>query len=99
MSLAIRHRILPSSSEPLGRSTTVVMKPSGVPAPSLTTSDRTAAICSDGAVISAHYKAAASGDNVLERVSTVSAQLQHSAIVADILILFGRLKIEIVPEG
>jgi hypothetical protein len=65
----------------------------------LTTCNRAAAISANGAVIPAHDEAPASGKNILKRVSTVTAHLQHAAVVAEIGILARRFKIEIVPEG
>jgi hypothetical protein len=70
-----------------------------VAAPSLTTSNRAAAISTDGAVIAADHEASASSKNILKSISTVTAELQHTAIVAEVRILARRFKVEVVPEG
>ena len=75
------------------------MKPIRVAAPCLTTSNRTAPISANCAVVTAGHEAPASVKDILERVSTVSAELQHTAIEAEIRILARRFKIEVVPEG
>ena len=43
-------------------------------------------------------KASAKGKNVLKRISTVRADLQHSAVEAEIRVQIGGFEIKIVPE-
>ena len=50
------------------------------------------------AVVSAHHEAAASGKDVLECISTISAHLQHAAVEAEIRVQIGGFEIKIVPE-
>ena len=56
----------------------------GVAAPSRTTTNRTASVGADCAVVTAHQEATASGKNVLKRISTISAELQHAAVETEI---------------
>ena len=51
-----------------------------VAAPSLTTCNRTTAIGADCAVIASDDEAPASGKNISECISTVSAELQHATV-------------------
>jgi hypothetical protein len=68
-------------------------------APSRTTSNRTATISADCAVVTAHHEATASGKNVLKGVSTVSAELQYAAVEAEVGVRVRGFKIEVLPEG
>jgi len=68
-----------------------------VAAPCLTTSNGTAAVLGNSAVVAAYNEAAAGRKNVSKRVSTVCADLQYAAVEADIGI-GGGFKIKIVPE-
>ena len=68
-----------------------------VSAPCLTTSNGTTAIVSDRAVVAACDEAPAGGKNVLKCIPTISADLQHTAIEADVGI-WRRFKIEILAE-
>ena len=71
-----------------------------VAAPSSTTCNRTTTISADGAVIAAYEKASAGGKNVLKRISTVSAELQHATVEArESGFCIGCFKIEVVPES
>jgi hypothetical protein len=70
-----------------------------VAAPSLTTGNRTTAISANGAVIAAHKKATASGENILKRVSAVSTQFQYPAVKAKVGIGVRRLEVQVVPES
>ena len=69
---------------------------SRVAAPGLTTSNRTAAICADSAIIAAHEKAA--GGNLLKSISPVGAEFQHATVETEIRIRIRCFKIEVVPE-
>jgi len=60
------------------------------------TSDGTTPIGANCAIVSAPHKSA--GGNFLKRVSTVSAELEHAAIEADIGINIGRFEVEVVPK-
>jgi hypothetical protein len=71
----------------------------GVAAPSSTTCDRTTTISADSAVITPHEKASACDKNVLKRISTISAELQHAAVKPESRIRIGCFKIEVVPES
>jgi hypothetical protein len=71
----------------------------GVAAPSSTTCDRTTTISADGAVIAPHEKASAGGKNILKRISTISAELQHATVEPESRIRIGCFKIEVVPES
>jgi hypothetical protein len=51
-------------------------------APSLTPRNWAATIAGNGAVIPTHDKAAASGKDILKRVSAISADLQQSPVEA-----------------
>lgn len=53
-------------------------------------------IGADGAIIATQKEGA--GRNVLKRISTVTADLQHAAVETHIGIRVGRFKIEVVPE-
>ena len=66
--------------------------------PSLTTSNRTASITADCAVITTHDEAAANGKNVLKCISTVSAHLQHASIESNIWVHFRSFEIEILVK-
>jgi hypothetical protein len=68
-----------------------------IPAPCLTTSNRTAPVAGNRAVVAAHNEATAGRKNVSKRVSTVRADLQYAAVEADIGI-GGGFKIKIVAE-
>jgi hypothetical protein len=70
-----------------------------VAAPSLTASNWTTPIRADCAVVTAHHEATASGKNVLECVSAVSAEFQHPAVETEVRIWIGGFKIEVLPEG
>ena len=86
MSLAIRQRNLPSVMNRWqvhhGRDETF-----RVAAPCPKTSNRTAPIGADGAVIAAHNESCRRRKDVLKRISTVSADLQHATVKAQIRIL------------
>ncbi len=69
-----------------------------VAAPSLTTGNRTTPISANGAVVAPHHEAATSGKDVLKRISAVNADLQHSAIEAQVRILARRFKIEVLSK-
>jgi len=56
-------------------------------------------IGADSAVIAAHKKTAASGKNILKRISPVTAELQHAAVIAEVGILARCLEIEVLPES
>ncbi|MGC1093918.1 MAG: hypothetical protein WA905_14390 [Pseudolabrys sp.] len=71
----------------------------GVATPSSTTCDRTTTISADGAVIAPYEKTSASDKNVLKRISTISAELQHAAVEPESRIRIGCFKIEVVPES
>jgi hypothetical protein len=71
----------------------------GVAAPSSTTCDRTTTISADGAVIAAYEKASARDNNVLKRISTIGAELQHASVEPESRIRIGCFKIEVVPES
>jgi hypothetical protein len=64
----------------------------------LTTSNRTAAIGANRAVVTAHEKSAARGKNILKCVSTVSAEFKHATVETEVRIRVRCFKIEIVPE-
>lgn len=66
--------------------------------PCLTACDRTATVIGDRAVVATHQKASSGGKNVLERISTVGAELEHATVETHIRIDVGGFKIEIVPE-
>jgi hypothetical protein len=70
-----------------------------VTAPSVTTRNRAPTIGADGAVIAAHKEAAASGKNILKRISPVTAELEHAAVIPEVGILARCLKIEVLPES
>jgi hypothetical protein len=53
-----------------------------VTTPSLTTSNRTAPVGANGAVVAASYETTASGENILKCISTVEADLQHATVKA-----------------
>jgi hypothetical protein len=69
-----------------------------IAAPRLATCNGTTPISGDSAVVAAHYKAAPVSKNVLERIATVGAELDHATVEPHIGIGFGCFKIEIVPE-
>jgi hypothetical protein len=73
-------------------------KTTGVAAPSLPTSNRTAPIAGNRAVIAALKKDTADLKDVLERISAVKAELQHAAVKADVGVHLRCFKVEIVPE-
>jgi len=52
----------------------------------LTASNRTASIDADSAVVAASYEEAACGNDILKRISTVSADLQHTSVEAEVRI-------------
>jgi len=52
----------------------------------LTASNRTAPIAADSAVVAASYEEAACCKDILKRISTVSADLQHTAVEAEVRI-------------
>jgi hypothetical protein len=56
-------------------------------------------IGTDGPVIAAHEEAPASGKNILKRISPITAELQHAAVIPEVGILARCLKIEVLPEG
>jgi hypothetical protein len=60
------------------------------------TSDGTTPIGANCAVVSAPHKGA--GGNFLKRVSTVSAELEHPPVEANIGINIGRFEVEVVPK-
>lgn len=68
-----------------------------IAAPCLSTCNRTATVLGNRAVVAARDEATAGCKNVLERVSTVRADLQHGPVEADIGI-GGGFKVEIVPK-
>jgi hypothetical protein len=70
-----------------------------VAAPSLTTGNRTTAISANGAVIAAHKKATASGENILKRVSAVSTEFQYATVKAEVGIGVRRFEVQVVPES
>jgi hypothetical protein len=70
-----------------------------VAAPSLTTCNRVSTIGADGAVIAAHEEAPASDKNILKRIAPVTAELQHTAVIAEVGILARCLKIEVLSKG
>ena len=59
-------------------------KPFRVAAPCLTTGNGAAPIGGDDAVIAAQQKAAAYRKNILKRISTITAELQHATIETEI---------------
>ena len=67
-----------------GSLTTVVTKPSELPLQRLTTCNRTAPIAANRAVVTANDKAAARDKNILERISTIKANLQDATVEAQI---------------
>ena len=73
-------------------------KPLRIATPRLATCNGTTPISGDSAVVAAHYKAAAVSKNVLERIATVCAELEHATVEPHIGIDLGCFKIEIVPE-
>jgi hypothetical protein len=70
-----------------------------IAAPSRTTGNRTATISADSAVITAHQKATAGGNNVLKGVSTVSAELQYATVEPEVGIRLRGFEIEVLPKG
>jgi len=73
-------------------------KPPRITAPRLTTCDRTTPVGADCAVITTDAKAAANGENVLKRISTIKAHLQHTSIEPNVWVHVRRFEIEIVLE-
>jgi hypothetical protein len=73
------------------------MKPSRVAAPGPATSDWTAAITADCAVVTTGHEAAPDS-NILERLSAINAEIQDTAIEAEVGILARRFKIEVMSE-
>jgi hypothetical protein len=71
----------------------------GVAAPSLTTSNRATPIGADCPVITSHHEAPSKRKNILKRISTVRANLQHAAVEAKVRVWARCFKIEVVPEG
>ena len=69
-----------------------------IAAPRLATCNGTTPISGNSTVVAAHYKAAAVSKNVLERIATVGAELEHATVEPHIGIGLGRFKVEIVPE-
>ena len=69
-----------------------------VTAPSLTTCDRATSIGADCAIIAALNEGPTRVKNILERVSTVKADLQHSAVKAQIRIDVRCFKVEVLVE-
>ena len=85
MSLAILQRNLPSLIRwqiHYGRD-----KAPRVAAPSATTSNRTASIGADRAVIAANNEASAGGKDVLKCIAAVNANLQHATVKAEVRVL------------
>jgi hypothetical protein len=66
--------------------------------PCLPACNRTAPITADCTVITTHDEAAANGKNVLKRIPTVSAHLQHASIEPHIWVDVRRFEIEILLE-
>jgi hypothetical protein len=52
----------------------------------------------DSTIMTAHHKAAASGKDVLKRISTIGAELQHAPVEADVGIDLRRFQTKVVPE-
>jgi hypothetical protein len=73
-------------------------EPLRVAAPSLTTGDRTTTIRADRAVVATHQEAPASGKNILKRIPTIRADLQHATVETEVWIRIRCFKIEVVPE-
>ena len=65
----------------------------------MTTGNRAATIGADGSVIAAFEECATCVEDVLECISTVITDFQHSAVEAEIRVLVGCFKIEVMPEG
>jgi len=71
----------------------------GVAAPSLTTRKRATPIGADCAVITARKEGSARVKDVLESISTVGADLQHTAVKAQIRIHVRCFEVKVVTEG
>jgi hypothetical protein len=69
-----------------------------VSTPSLATSNRATPIVTNRAVVAADHKATASGEDILKRISAVSAQFQDAAVVTQVRILIRSFQIEVVSE-
>jgi hypothetical protein len=70
-----------------------------IAAPGLAIANRTAPISADCTIITTHDEAAAGGQNVLKRVSTVKANLQHATVETQVGIHARCFKVEVVPKG
>ena len=73
-------------------------KATRVAAPGLTSGNRTAAIGADRAIVATHQEAAANSKNILKRIPTVNADLQHAAVKSKVGVLAGRVQVKVVTE-
>ena len=69
-----------------------------IAAPGLTTCNRATPISANCAVVAPHFERAAGGKDVLECISAIGANLQHTTVKAQIRVHIRCFKIKVVPE-